>query len=526
MTDSNKGTPKLSFWKVSGLSFFLGLLLATTFAPLHLIFFLPVCFSGLLILLKTAKTKKQAFFIGWWFGWGQFIAGLYWIGIAFTIDANAHAALIPLPTLGLPAFLAILTGLATLATYITGIQGLSRVLIFTGFWTLFEYIRGLIFTGFPWNLAGYSWGNILPMLQWASFIGIYGLTLLTILISSIPAILVEKSLTPRTKNIIILLNCSLLAIMVIVGYMRIPSAPLPQMPQSQIRIVQPNIPQADKWKPDQRFSHVKKLVDLSVQKTEAEPRHIVWPETAVPFFLTTDENLKFYLQKIVPVNGTLITGSPRKDTNTRQYWNSVQVLNPDGQISDIYDKRHLVPYGEYMPLRNILETTGLTSLIPALDQMSDFSTSNDESSKIINISGLGSARVLICYEVAFPWEVSAREKSNWILNVTNDAWFGNTSGPYQHFVITRTRAIEQGKSIVRAANTGISAIIDGYGRVLKSLPLNETGILDTTIPQAIDQKTIYQRTGEILPLFLIILCIMVGLFGKHVEIRGNKAEFE
>lgn len=511
MNDTKRGEKKLRFWQVAALSFFLGLLLATTFAPLHLVFLLPICFSGLLILLNRAETKVQAFFVGWWFGWGQFVAGLYWIGVAFTIDAEAHAALIPLPTLGLPAFLALFTGLATLLTFKSTAPGLWRVLAFAGFWTLTEYVRGLIFTGFPWNLAGYSWGNVLPMIQWASFIGIYGLTLLTVLVSSIPSVLTNQTLTVRQKNAAILIDCVMIALMVFIGYMRIPNEALAEKPDSLIRIVQPNIPQKDKWKAEKKFHHVRKLVDLSKQQAEVTPQHLIWPETAIPFFLTTDENLKFYLQKIIPKDGFLITGAPRKSTEVRQYWNSVQILDSQGQISGVYDKKHLVPYGEYMPMRQFMVSTGLTTLIPALDQMSDFSIPNEQSSKTLTVPGIGSARVLICYEVAFPWEVQSEQDFDWILNATNDAWFGDTTGPYQHFLITRVRAIEQGMSVVRAANTGMSAIIDGYGRVLKKLPLNETGIIDASIPVAIDGETFYQNTGEILPLLLILLCIVPGL---------------
>ncbi len=508
---------KRRFWKIAGLSFFLGLLLAATFAPLHIVFLLPISFSGLLILLSYAQTRKQAFFIGWWFGWGQFIAGLYWIGIAFTIDAEAHAALIPLPTLGLPAVLAIFSGLATLATHLTKAKGLCRILAFTGFWVLFEYGRGYIFTGFPWNLAGYSWGNILPMMQWVSYIGIYGLTLFTVLICSIPSLLTDKSLKLRYKNSVIILDCLLLAAMLAIGYARIPTNPLPFLSDNIIRIVQPNILQAEKWKSAKRFSHIKKLTELSSQAATNPPRHLIWPETAVPFFLTTDEQLKFYLLRIVPQMGTLITGAPRKNPQTREYWNSVHVLEKSGDISGIYDKQHLVPYGEYMPLRNLMRAIGLTSLIPVLDQMSDFSLPADPDSarKVLEIQDLGVARILICYEVAFPWEVASKTQFDWILNVTNDAWFGNTSGPYQHLVTTRARAIEQGTSVVRAANSGISAIIDGYGRILQEIPLNQAGFIDGSIPEKIQSRTLYNQFGESIPLSLAIILVAFGFIKRR-----------
>lgn len=517
MSPKNVRLSGLSFWKIAGLSFILGVLLAATFAPLHLVFFLPLCFSGLLILLGTATTKWQAFFIGWWFGWGQFIAGLYWVGVAFTIDANAHAALIPLPVLGLPAFLAIFTGLVTLATYLVNVQKLYRIAIFTGFWVVFEYGRGLIFTGFPWNLAGYSWGNILPMLQWTAFIGIYGLTLLTVLMSSLPAIMVEKDTSLVKRITTVLVGAVVFISMMGVGYWRMAHPPLSNLPDSRIRIVQPNIAQADKWRPNLKFSHVRKLAELSTQKTEKLPKYLIWPETAIPFFLTTNDKLKFYLQRIVPQGGALITGAPRKDPNQRQYWNSVQALSSEGQITAIYDKRHLVPYGEYLPLRDFFEKSGIASLIPVLDQMSDFSTPDPSASSTITIPGLGPARVLICYEVAFPWEVRGEESFDWILNVTNDGWFGDTSGPYQHLIVSKVRGIEQGVSIIRAANTGISAIINAYGETVSFLPLNRQGIIEGEIPSPLSERTLYSAMGEILPISLTLLIIAFGVVGYRAK---------
>ncbi|MCG8492172.1 MAG: apolipoprotein N-acyltransferase [Sneathiellales bacterium] len=507
------------FWQRALLSYASGLLLATAFAPLHLVFVLPLCFSALLILLSTARTKKQAFFLGWFFGWGQFMAGFYWIGVAFTIDANAHAALIPLPVIGLPAFLAIFPGLAALFTYASGIKGIWRVMAFTGFWVLAEYGRGVIFTGFPWNLAGYAWGNILPMLQWAAYVGIYGLTGLTVLISSLPSLLADKSQSRTQKNRAVLLSCALLMVMLGAGYFRLADSELPALPDSAIRLVQPNIPQADKWKPALKADHLKKLVDLSIQDKKNQPKTLIWPETAVPFFLTSERHIQAYLYRHIPENGTLVTGAPRKDMTKRQYFNSVQVLSSSGEITGIYDKEHLVPYGEYLPLRQLLIETGLSKLIPVLDSMSDFSSGSDQFTGTLKVGDLPPARTLICYEIAFPWQVEKEHAFDWILNLTNDGWFGDTSGPYQHLVISRTRAIEQGKTVIRAANTGISAVIDGYGRVISQLPLNQSGILDSEIPGPLENRTAYVIIGES-PLVAFSILLIVLSFMRHRQITS------
>ncbi|WP_025897521.1 apolipoprotein N-acyltransferase [Sneathiella glossodoripedis] len=501
---------ELTFWKKSALSLFAGILLAATLAPLHIIFLLPVCLSLLLILTAETRNKKQSFFIGWWFGFGYFTAGLYWIGVAFTIDAGAHAALIPIPTLVLPACLAIFTGLSTFILYVLQAKGIARIFIFAASWTMLEYIRGILFTGFPWNLIGYAWGDILPMLQWTAYVGIYGLTLVTVFVCSVPALLTETSLSVRKKNYFMLADSLLILALVTIGTLRLNSPPLENIENSEIRIVQPNNDQETKWKTETRFSHVQNLEKLS--RSEAgEFRYLIWPETAVPFFITTDERISGYLQRLAPKEGALITGAPRRDPVERKYWNSVQALSSTGEIIGVYDKRHLLPYGEYLPLRSFLESSGVSSLIPALDNMSDFSFPPPGANDVMKLAGLPPFRTLICYEVTFPWEVKSDDEFDWILNVTNDAWFGHTSGPYQHFVISRTRAIEQGVSLIRSANKGISAVVDGYGRILDEIPPTKAGIIDTSIPKALENRTLYGRIGEILPLVTCVIFLTIGL---------------
>ena len=492
------------------LAFVLGALIAAALPPLNLIFLLPVSFTGLLWILSAAKTRRQAFLAGWWFGWGQFIAGLYWIGVAFTVDAKTHALLMPLPVLVLPAFLAILSGFATLVTHMSGAKSLARIFIFSGAWIAFEYVRGVIFTGFPWNAIGYSWSGVLPVLQSTAFIGVFGLTLLTVFFSSLPALFGDTDTSRRTASLSFVITAGFFVILYGVGVSRVPGSPVKSFENSTMRIVQPNIPQSDKWKPDLLLEHLRKIVALSLTDDGNTPRYFIWPETAVPYYLTTSKPLQIELAQIIPPGGAIATGAPRRDPVVRQYWNSLQVLGETGEILDIYDKQHLVPYGEYMPLRSVMAATGLSKIIPALDQMSDFAAPDGSAKKVISIPGLPPARAMICYEIVFPWEVAPETAFSWILNITNDGWFGTTSGPYQHFAMTRTRAIEQGVAVVRAANTGISAIIDPYGRVTEELALNETGFIDGTLPLPISERTLYARYGEAIPIALVIIFIGIG----------------
>lgn len=519
MKSLNEWIQRLTFSKKALFAFLLGLIVAAALPPVHLVFLLPVSFTGLILILDSAKNRKQAFFVGWWFAWGQFIAGLYWIGVAFTIDADAHAALLPLPVLALPAVLAIFSGLATLATHMTKVKSVGRIFAFTGFWVLLEYVRGTIFTGLPWNLVGYGWAFNLPILQTTAFIGIYGLTLLTVLVSSLPALLADSQ-TPKSTGIKFIAGGGMIFILLFVaGQWRLNEQTTDVFSEKKIRIVQPNIHQADKWKQHLRRNHLLKTIALSQTENGFHPDYLIWPETAVPYFLTTSRKLIAQLAEIAPPGGAIVTGAPRFNPVTKQYWNSVQVLESDGQIEQIYDKQHLVPYGEYLPLRNWLRASGLMSLIPVLDQMSDFAFPDDGAARTISLSGLPPARVLICYEIAFPWEVVPNSPFSWILNATNDGWFGNTSGPYQHLAMTKTRAVEQGKPVIRAANTGISAIIDPYGNVIQELSLNETGIIDGYIPRPTETITLYGNVGEVIPftitLFSLVFGVYYGRFRSH-----------
>lgn len=520
MTALNSWVSNLSGFKKYLLAFVLGTLIAAALPPLNLIFLLPVSFTGLLWILGTSTTRRQAFLAGWWFGWGQFIAGLYWIGVAFTVDAKTHALLMPLPVLVLPAILAIFSGCATLVTHMSKSHSLARIFIFSGAWMALEYVRGVIFTGFPWNVIGYSWSGILPVLQSTAFIGVYGLTLLTIFGSSLPSLFGEANTSRKTAAFPLATTAVIFAILYAVGIARIPSSATENFDDATLRIVQPNIPQSDKWKPDLLLEHLRKIVRLSLSEEGATPRYFIWPETAVPYYLTTTKQLQKELAQIIPPGGAIVTGAPRREPVVQQYWNSLQVLGEAGDILDVYDKQHLVPYGEYMPLRSIMVATGLSKIIPALDQMSDFATPDSSAKKVIFVPGLPPARALICYEIVFPWEIASETAFSWILNITNDGWFGTTSGPYQHFAMTRTRAIEQGVAVVRAANTGISAIIDPYGRVPAELALNDTGYLDGGLPLPIPERTLYARHGEAIPIGLVFAFFAIGIV-LHRRLRKN-----
>lgn len=489
--------------------FILGIIAAGAMPPFHLLFLLPLSFTGLLLILSGAKNKKQAFLMGWLFGWGYFIAGLYWIGIAFTIDADAHAALIPLPVLGLPAFLGIFIGLVTLLTHQFGGTGLRRVLFFSLTWTSMEVARSYLFTGFPWNLIGYSWLFSPQMSQLISVVGTIGVSFLTMFLCALPLTIFSRDYPAKRKATLVACALSVLGAQYGYGALRLENSSLALVENARLRIVQPNIRQQDKWKRHLRPLHVKKLVSLSLSPGIEEISHIIWPETAIPYFLTTNQKVADYVRTIIPAKGALIAGAPRRALKQRLYWNSLHVMSPDGKFTDIYDKQHLVPYGEYMPLRSILDSLGIINLIPALDKMSDFNRSDDSYDEIVAVPGLPDARGLICYEVAFATEIDSGKPFDWILNLTNDGWFGDTTGPYQHLVTTQARALEQGVPVVRAANTGISALIDPYGQISSRLDLNEAGILDISLPKALPDRPLFSFMESWLEIGLVFLNLLM-----------------
>jgi apolipoprotein N-acyltransferase len=493
------------------LVFLLGVLAAGAMPPFHLVFILPISFSGLLLVLSGAQNKKQAFFYGWFFGWGYFIAGLYWIGVAFTIDADAHAALIPIPILGLPAFLACFAGVTTLICYLLNAKNLRLILLFSLTWVTTEIIRGYLFTGFPWNNIGYSWFFSASMSQIGALGGMIGLSFLSIFLSCFPYLGVNEDSSRKRNYGLMAVAICLLGLQYGYGTVRLNVAETTYLKDVKLRLVQPNIRQQDKWKRHLRQLHVEKLVALSSGPGIDQVSHIIWPETSVPYFLTTNQKVINYVKPVIPIEGALITGAPRRKAKERRYYNSLQVMTRNGEFTDIYDKQHLVPYGEYMPLRSLLKSIGLFALIPALDNMSDFDVSDNTNDEIISIPNLPDSRGLICYEVAFASEMNKGQPFDWILNLTNDGWFGDTTGPHQHIVHAQARALEQGVPLVRVANTGISALIDPYGRILSRLELNSAGILDVGLPKALPIRPVYSFVVWELEIGFVLLNLFVFL---------------
>ena len=504
LSDLQSAVIRLPAFRRYGLAFILGGLAALAMAPFYLLFLLVPAFCGLLWLVYGAAGPRGAAAAAWWFGLGFFAFGLYWIGAALLVDAARFGWMIPFAILGLSAGLAIFPAAVGLIAWrlAANLGGVGRVLVFAALWVLAEWLRGWVFTGFPWNLMGSAWAVSDALMQGASVTGIYGLSLLAVTIAALPATLSANSgwgggRTPTAAAAI------LLAVVWGGGAARLSGAPAVgenSVPDVRLRLVQPNIEQKDKWRANLRIPNLKEQIAMSSGPGPGPgPTHVIWSETAATYYLSNDAAVRSAIAQGTPRGGLTLTGGLRT-TATREkpfkVWNSLFALDDAGAIVGAYDKFHLVPFGEYMPFRGIV---GLEKLSAGA---TDFTAG--AGPQTLRLKGLPPVSPLICYEVIFPGNVvNPEDRPEWLLSVTNDAWYGISTGPYQHFDAARFRAVEEGLPLVRVANTGISGVIDAYGRVVKRLELSEKGVLDTTLPKAL-AGTVFGGAGNALALLLII----------------------
>lgn len=495
-------------WRRAGLAALAGGLAAAALPPLYILPVLLFSFPVFIWLIDASRSWKQAFFDGWWFGFGHFIAGLYWIGFSLLVDAEQFAWLYPFAVVCIPAALAFYTGLVAVLVRIAPSMATS-VLALASAWTLIEWMRGVLFTGFPWNAIGIVWTAMDATMQFAALAGVYGLSFVTVLIAASPAMLAGDYGDRR-----LFLPIGALIILGLLwggGAFRLMNAQTDFTPGITLRIVQPNIAQAIKWHPDYRDQHLATYLRLSSSPSEQSITHTIWPETAVPFIVSANEQGRRAMAAAVKGSGLLLTGAIRSTPRGQrpyQVWNSFHAINASAEIVATYDKFHLVPFGEYVPLRQWLNVAKLTA------GRTDFSAGTGP--KTLSLSGLPPFSPLICYEIIFPDNViEAGSSPQWLLNVTNDAWFGTSSGPYQHFAMARLRSVEQGVPLIRAANTGISGTTDAYGRVTARLGLNEQGYIDTGLPQSIKGRTLFSRFGSA-PVLLFASLLFLSVVGRRL----------
>ncbi len=428
----------------------------------------------------SLKRLVPAFAIGWWFGFGYFAAGLWWIGSALLVEAEEFAWALPLAVLALPAFLAIFYGLATAFARLFWAGDLGRIASLAAGFGLAEWLRSVVLTGFPWNPVGYAAMPIPVLMQSVSLVGVTGMNTLAVFVFAMPALLASN----RHVRTGLALAAFLMVAHVGFGYWRL-SSEEPPGGSLAVRIVQPSILQTEKWDGNVRDRIFKAMLDLSAQPATADvvkPQLILWPETSVPFLFTERPDALVAIGELLGDGQVLMAGAVRAEgnpgpNNSVRYYNSVIAINDIGEIVDAVDKVHLVPLGEYVPFEDALAGLGITKIVQFPN---DFSAGTERHP--VGLPNGIRAVPFICYEVIFPGLVGRdTEGSDLIVNVTNDAWFGDTPGPYQHFRQAQIRAAETGRPLIRAANTGISGFIDARGRVSNTLAVNTTGVLDMTV---------------------------------------------
>jgi apolipoprotein N-acyltransferase len=370
-----------------------------------------------------------------------------------------------------------------------------RLILLAVLWTVTEWLRGHVFTGYLWNPLGNVWAFATPLLQGASLIGVYGLGTLTFAILAAPAAGWRAALAAL----------GLVGLAGVAGQSVMPppdTGPLGPV----VRIVQPNVPQSEKWSPKDRSAHFAKILELSRRPGFEELSAVVWPETAVPFVIEPGSTALPYLATAAPPKGYLMAGAPRATGRAEDgVWNSLLAIDARGTIVASYDKVHLVPFGEYIPFHKEFPPIGGAIGRGSFERGEGFTT--------LSLAGLPPFSPTICYEAIFPDAVTGPgARPGWLLNVTNDAWFGTSSGPYQHLASARLRAVEEGLPMIRAANTGVSAVIDSYGRILASLDMEREGVIDHALPPP-RVATAYSRWGD-----WILLALLLAL-GLAIAIR-------
>ena len=488
---------------------------------------------GLLLALidngEAARPLRSAFFRAWLGGVGYFSVCVWWIVEPFMVNAKEQGWMAPFALVLMAGGLALFWGLAALAFRALKVRGPASVLVFAGCLAGFEWLRGHVFSGFPWDLVGETWRAGSAPSQAAALVGAYGLTWITLAVAAAPGVLAQ-AVSRRSRALTVGAGLAALGALYGYGLYRLQSPPPPAPGAPVIRVVQANIDQKDKWKPENLKLVFDAYVDLTTRKAAAPPAIVIWPEGALPAVIdelvAANSAYAPLLRDTLQPGQTLLMGANRAERGADgvgRYFNSLVAFRREAEglrVTGVYDKHHLVPFGEYMPAGELATKVGFRSLVHMPD---DFTAG--PPSQPITPWGVPAAQVLICYEALFPGvtrEAARRAglRPAWILNVSNDAWFGMTSGPLQHLNIASYRAIEEGLPIIRATPTGVSAVIDAYGRTARGarLGLGALGVIDAALPPAL-KPTAFSRFGD---LYFGAMLLLSGLIGAGLSCSATE----
>ena len=494
-----------------------GAVSAFAFRPVGLWPLMLIAFAVLLRLIDDALSLRRALWLGWLFGLGQFVIGLNWIATAFTYQAAMPAWLGWIAVVLLSLYLAVYPMLATGLAWTFGrTRPIALVLGLAGAWAVTEWLRAGTFTGFAWNPVGVTLADT-HLLNAATVIGTYGLSVLVVLTGGMLWLLFRKQWR---------MGGGLLALIVALHFLPWPAT---TAAKGNIRIIQPNIGQQDKWRPGFSEIAAQSLARLSMQPGGGQPRLLFWPEAAVTNPLQDERGTPYdayadferaRAASLVGPGDILLTGgialNSADGARVTGAANSVFIFGQGGKVLGRYDKAHLVPYGEYLPMRPLLSTVGLSRLAPG-----DVDFISGPGPRTVNLPNWGKVGFQLCYEIIFSGEVvDRRNRPDFIFNPSNDAWFGSW-GPPQHLAQARLRAAEEGIPVIRSTPTGISAVVDAHGKIVKALPWREAGVIDAQLPGAAGE-TVFARFGNIVPLLLGFALIIAAIaLGRSRRYRTN-----
>jgi apolipoprotein N-acyltransferase len=521
-------------WRRFLLLFIAGAVAATSAPP---VFFLPALFLAMPILVWCLdgaermrgwrKLLSPAFGIGFAFGLGYFATALHWLGAAFIQEGGIFLVLMPFAILGLAAILALFWALATaIAHAFFWSGGALRVVGLAGALAIAEYARGHLFSGFPFDLLGYALTANDEMMQLASIVGVYGLTFLAALSAMTIALIWpadERGLVPRLVPFF--LAVAVIAAQVGYGNWRLNNTEVSQRTDMKVRLAQPMIVDHADWTAADPANVMDRLISLSESGTGLEGiTHLVWPESVFPFFLEDYPDALARIARMLPPQTVLLTGAPRapiadelaQDVENPGY-NSILSINSDGEIVGSYDKSHLVPFGEYLPFDDFWQLFGIRQFVPGTNGWAA-----GDGRRLQQIPGTPPFLALVCYEAVFPNDIGDVTKAEFILNITNDAWFDGSIGPAQHAHLARIRSVETGLPMLRASNTGTTIVTDPLGRIVARLAEREVAAVDVVPHHRLAGQTLFTILGDWPFWATSALALLLGYWGARRE-RATRA---
>ncbi len=500
-------------------------------------FILPALFIAMPIwvwALDGAERRRgwrrlfgPAFTIGFAFGWGYFLVAFHWLGAAFFVDGGWVLAAMPPAIAALAAMIALFWGLASALAHLTWSHGAARIFALTGWLTVAEFARGHVLTGFPFDLLGYSLTGTDEMMQLASVIGVYGLTFLAPLLAMTPALVWPADDRPLSRRLApFFLALAVIAAQLGYGWNRLAGITATERQDITLRLVQPLVYEHADFGNVDAAALIDRLLMLSDMRMNpndqglADITHLVWPESSVPFFLSTYPDALARIARMLPEQTVLLAGVPRQPyslevgTKREPPYNAVIAVNTDGEVIASYDKAHLVPFGEFLPFADLLKQIGITQFVPGADGWSH----GDAKRRLMSLPNTPAMLVLICYEIIFSGDLGDVQGAQFLLNVTNDAWFDGSIGPAQHAHHARLRAVEEGMSLLRAANTGLTFATDPLGRITAELVPGQMGALDVRPHQKL-ATTVFAQVRHWPLLIAVLASLLIGFVGARLGRR-------